>query len=356
MTAPASKICVICRKDVSNAPRVKDPAGHYFCPECHQKALQKHAAGGKAAVAAGGGPSKGAAAVAAPPKPAADDDDLLPLVPVTSKPATPKPAAAAEAPKGPPKIPEFCPNCGTKTLAGRRLCFKCNRDVTQMDKLVAMRAQQNAPPGKEEKIASVMGVIMKIGLILFCTAVVVFIGIGVWWQMKPPESAFEDYPTTREKVVRDFLSYVNQGTDSSYKKAFLLVSFRERTSTLGNDELKYVTELKKMHDDFVQKYGADWHSKYQLELAGPDDNYADDEVDYTLKLGADSYRVATQVQMSVDIAGANMMRPMKVKPTYPEEGGKNHYGILDVQGYTPYDKRVMVDRIGVKRRPRPEDY
>ena len=359
MTAPASKICVVCHKDVSNAKRVKDPQGHYFCAECHEKALQRNPGVAKTAAAAGGAPKPPgvkplAGAVAVPPKPEADDDDLLPLVPVATKPVPPAAKGDAPASKGPPKIPEFCPACGTKTLPGRRLCFKCNRDVTQLDKLVALRAQENAGPTKEERFANVAGVVMKIGLIVFVVGVVAFILWGIWLRVAPIDT-FDGYPTTREKVVRDFLQNINEGTDSSYDKAFKLISFRERVSNLGNDELKYKIQLKQMREDFIKKYGDDWHSKYQLELVGPDDNYADDEVDYSLKLGEDKYRVATQVQIAVDAAMVNMLRASKLKPVYPENG-KNHFGIMEFQGYSPYDKRIMVERSGVKGRLRPEDF
>lgn len=351
MTAPAAKTCCMCHKDVSNAKRVKDPHGHYYCATCHEAALRKRQGAAGVAKAAAASPAVkvpvGRTAVAAAPP----SDDDLPMVPLAT---TPVPDAdEEEAPKkAPAKIPEYCPNCDAKTLAGRRFCIKCNRDLTQMDKVVALKKEEAAGPSREEKVASAVGFVLKICLWVFCIAVLAFILWGIYLQVKPIDT-FEDYPTTRERVVRDFLKHINEGSEKSLDKAFLLVSFRERTTNSNSEDVRWKQQFRKMREDFTAKYGADWHSKYQLENAGSNDDYADDEVDFKLKLGEDTYKIATQVQIAVDVASVNMIRPSKVKPEYPENG-KNHFGILDVSEYKVRPKRTMDERLGITARQRPD--
>jgi hypothetical protein len=353
MTAPATKTCTICHKDVSNAKRVKDPQGHYFCAACHEAALQRqHTGSGHAA-----GKAPAVKVAIAPPPPADDGDlDLVPLATApVPEPKPARPAPAESAPKPAARIPEFCPNCGAKTLPSRKFCIGCNRDLTKMDKVIAMKAEEAAGPSGEAKFASAFGAVLKYCLVLVGVAGLVFVAWVVIHSVKPVDT-FEDYPTTREKAVRDFLSLVNEGTDKSYAKAFRLISFRERTTNASSDteELRYKDSFKKMRQDFITRYGDDWHSKYQLVDAGSNDDYADDEVDFTLKLGEDSYKVATQAQIAVDIAGINMIKPSKIKPSFAENG-KNHFGILDIGSYKVHDRRTMDTRVGVTGRQRPDD-
>jgi len=342
MTAPASKTCIVCHKDVSNAKRVKDPQGHYYCAECHEKALQTHRVPAQTAAGAAAKTPMVKAAVAAPLRPPADDDDLLPMVPVTTRPAPP--AAGQPAPKGPPKIPEFCPACGTKTLPGRRLCFKCNRDVTQMDKLVAMRAEAAKGPGKDEKFAAAFGVVMKIVLSLIGIGLVGLVLYVIYAQFVPG-GLWDHYPTNREQLVRDYFKYISEGTDASFDKAFLLVSFREASTGKPGEDDRYKMMYRKLRTEFSEKYGSDWYSKIKVEYIGPNEAYADDEEDYNLIINNDKYKVATQVQMDVTRATALMTLPRHGRTDFKEDG-KNHFGIIDIEGYKVNARRTMVERVG----------
>ena len=197
------KVCVSCKKDVANAKRVKDPQGRYYCASCHE-ALTKKKAEATAPVAAGGG----------------DEYDFSEPMPTPKpKPVVKAPLGEGEAKKAAP-LPAVCPNCGARVLPNRRLCIKCNRDVTKMDKVIAMKAEEAAGPSKEEKIATVVAFLMKIGLVVGCVAVVAFVLYGMYLRVKPVDT-FEDFPTSREQVVRDFLKHVDEGSDKSLEKAYL---------------------------------------------------------------------------------------------------------------------------------------
>ena len=128
MSAPTpapAKICHVCHKDVSNAKRVKDPAGHYFCQECYDHAAHATPAG----VAKGGD-----ATAKAPHVPAAKPMSVKVTTPPPPKdeydfndpPPAPKPKVAVPAPapvgNASSKLPEFCPHCGMKVVGGRKLC------------------------------------------------------------------------------------------------------------------------------------------------------------------------------------------------------------------------------------------
>jgi hypothetical protein len=142
-------------------------------------------------------------------------------------------------------------------------------------------------------------------------------------------SVYDHYPKTREGAVREFLKDIADGTDASYAKAYDLISWRERTLGDSGEASRFATVFKHMHDDFGQKYGTDWLSKIKLENKGPNDSYQDDDVDFKMALGDDSYTVATQVQIDETTAVSNMVMPRKKKPEYIEDG-KRHFGILDV--------------------------
>ncbi len=323
MSGATGKICCVCHKDVSTAKRVKDAKGHYYCAACHAATLQRQ----PAAVAAGGS--------------ASENDDLVPLAaPVKAAPRPmPQPVAVSK-----PKIPEFCPNCGAKVLANRKFCFKCNRDVTQMDKLIALRAQEAKGPSGEQKFAIVFGHVMRVVMWAVIAGVVVILILGMK-MMFLPGGLWDNYPKTREAAVREFLQHIAAGTDKSYEKAFMLISFRERSTGKSSEDVVFKSVFKQIHDEFNQKYGNDWIGKIKLENLGSNDKYADDEVDFRLTLGNDTYLVASQVQLDITRATANMTLPRTKKPVYKEDG-ENHFGILDIAEYPVHPKRHMLDVAG----------
>ncbi len=103
----AGKTCIVCGKDVSGQPRVKDAAGHYMCAgECQQKAI------------AAAKTRKDAQAAA---KPAA--------------PSQPKPASNAPLPPGgllgqliddsPMLNSARCESCGSAMPGGSVICTRC---------------------------------------------------------------------------------------------------------------------------------------------------------------------------------------------------------------------------------------
>src|SRR5437867_296657 len=115
MSSAPQKVCTLCHKDVSNAKRVKDAEGHYYCEACHEAASKRQMAGAGATAI----PAKSGAVALADA-----DDDLLPLAPAEPR-AAPRRAVAPESAGDsakPAPLPEFCPNCGAKVFANRKFC------------------------------------------------------------------------------------------------------------------------------------------------------------------------------------------------------------------------------------------
>ncbi len=331
------KICRLCNKDVSSTKRIKDAQGHYYCEPCHHAAVQR-------------GPAPTAAPAPAP-RPADDGEyDLLPSTesapkrpaPTVKPPVATAPAARPAATPAPAssKMPDFCPNCDAPVIKNRKLCLRCHRDVTQMDKLLAMKAEAEKT-STSEVAANWIGRIVKGALILLVLGIVVFLGIGAWL-MFHPAGAFDDYPTTREAAIRQFLEDVALGTDKGYNDAFLLISFRERQTNNTHEDLLYKMVYTHMHDDFQKKYGADWPSKAKIESADPGNT--EEVVPYLVTINGDSYHVSTQVQISVEQAIANMTVRREV-PHYPENG-KRHFGVLEVEEYTVHPRSTMLEHAG----------
>jgi hypothetical protein len=102
----AAKICVICRQDCSDRPRIKDPKGRYCCKSCYESARQAAEARREAAAAEPAGFG------------AADEPPLDPM-PLEST------AAAA------------CPSCGTALPAQAVLCTSCGYDLRTGQSLAA---------------------------------------------------------------------------------------------------------------------------------------------------------------------------------------------------------------------------
>jgi hypothetical protein len=324
MSTAAVKVCLVCGKDVANAKRVKDAQGNYYCEACQAAAAAKRQGAPKPVAVVMGDAKKQPATVAAKGGDGAGE-------------------GGGES-RGPAKLPEFCPNCGAKVFANRKLCIKCNRDVTKMEKVIALKKEEAAPPSKEEVFATWVGRVARVVMWTVIVGVVVFILWGIKLQFMPP-GLWDEFPKTREAAVREFLGYIAEGGEKNYGKAFMLISFRERSTGLPDEEKKFDMVFAQMHDDFAKKYGADWLSKMKLENAGSNDMYTDDEVDYKLTLGGDTYTIATQAQMDITTATAHMTLPRAKKPVFNEDG-KNRFGILDIAEYKVHAKRHMVDIAG----------
>jgi hypothetical protein len=336
MSETVAKACCVCKKDVSATKHGKDKRGRYYCLPCFEEAKKRAAATphrDAGHVSTNGAPARApAAAVAAP---------------------------AVAAKEAPVTMPEFCPGCGAKVFAGRKRCMKCGGDVLEMQKKAAARPKGDDKPATEEVVATWLGRVMRVGLVVLVIGVVLFALYGLKL-MFMPGGLWDNYPTTREAAVREFFGHIADGSDKSYDKAFMLISFRERTTGRSGEDDLYKNVFRRMRDDFTKKYGSDWLSKMQLEKIGSNDNYADDEVDFKLKLGKDAYIVATQVQLDTTKATANMTLPRVKKPVYNEDGNRR-FGILDVEGYKVREKRHMEEMVGsgqpetLEPSPRPED-
>lgn len=94
LAAPAHKICSVCGVDVTDAERMKDELGNYYCATCAPRVAAEAAA---AAVVAPGVPATVAAAAPAEAVDADEDPDRD-EVEIDYRPDAPAPAAAAAAP------------------------------------------------------------------------------------------------------------------------------------------------------------------------------------------------------------------------------------------------------------------
>jgi RNA polymerase subunit RPABC4/transcription elongation factor Spt4 len=136
----AGKTCVVCGKDVSGQPRVKDAAGHYMCAgECQQKAIAA---------------AKARKDAAAQPKPAPP----APLGPTLAK----KPASSEPLPPGgllgqliddsPMLKSAKCESCGSAMPGGSVICTRCGFN-TQTGKALKTAVIVEKEK-KEDKVAS----------------------------------------------------------------------------------------------------------------------------------------------------------------------------------------------------------
>jgi hypothetical protein len=336
MSETVVKICCMCKKDVSGAKHGKDKRGRYYCTSCFETAKKR--------------------AAAAAAQPVAESVQMAATRATTAAPVRPSAPAPAPAPE---TMPEFCPGCGAKVFANRKRCIKCGGDVLEMQRKAAARPKDADRPATEEVVATWIARGAKVGLAVLVVGVVLFLLYGMKL-MFLPGGLWDNYPTTREAAVREFLGYIADGSDKSYDKAFMLISFRERSTNRPNEDGLYKTVFTRMRDDFNRKYGSDWLSKIKLENLGAVDSYPDDEVDFKLTLGPDSYIIATQVQIDTTTATANMTLPKRKKPVY-DENGKRRFGILDVSDYKVREKRHMVEIVGSGQperfddAPRPEN-
>jgi hypothetical protein len=284
------KLCRLCHKDVSNAKRVKDAKGQYYCQECHDNAVRK--------------------------------------------PAQPVPAEVDLAPEPAPvkKLPEFCPNCGAKVFPNRKLCIKCNRDVTKMDKLIAIQKEAAKGPSSEEKVATIVGKTVKFALILFVIGFVIFCVWGIKLMFTPADP-WEQYPTSRTAAVQKWLGYIAEGTPKAYDNAFLMISYRARTVSNANEETFYKFSHMKIHDEFLKKYGNGWLSKVEFEKGEFQGNEAEESIAF--KIGDDVYHVETQVQIAIDQVVMNVAS--RQQPSYADNA-KNHFGIIECFEYPAHPR------------------
>ena len=217
-------------------------------------------------------------------------------------------------------------------LPGRRICIKCNRDVTKLDKLLAVRAR-NAQVSREEKVGEWIGKTIKIAFILIIVGACGFMGYGAWLMFHPGEP-FDDYPKSRAEAVHQILADISEGSDKSYEAAFKLISLRVRTTTNEHQDLVYKMVFKHMHDDFIQKYGGDWLTKAKIENEEPGSN--EEIVPFTVTLNDEVYHVLSQAQ----VAGGVSTFENQLLHGHQEylENGKRHFGVYEIYEYTVRQK------------------
>ncbi|MCC6970153.1 MAG: hypothetical protein IT434_08010 [Phycisphaerales bacterium] len=101
----SDKICVVCKQDVSNKPRRKDPAGKYICEDCAKKA----AAPASKASDAQSTPTKAPAQPAPANEGVSDDFWNSKMQPIGGA--------------------QTCPGCGTMMPGGAKICTRCGFDT-----------------------------------------------------------------------------------------------------------------------------------------------------------------------------------------------------------------------------------
>ncbi len=108
----ARKLCFHCGSDVTDAPRVKDARGRYFCRPCAEAmATRAHAAGGAPAPAQGSFLPVDASPSVDPAQPAPQQADIYDLVqPQAKAPPPSRPCPGCERPL--PLDAAACPDCG----------------------------------------------------------------------------------------------------------------------------------------------------------------------------------------------------------------------------------------------------
>lgn len=106
-----SKICEVCKQDVSSKPRVKDAQGRYLCKECAQKlAAKKTAKAGEPGTGARGRPGSAGATGAAI---GTLGDDFWK--------SSMQPGQGAT----------MCPGCSNILAGGSVLCTRCGFDLVK---------------------------------------------------------------------------------------------------------------------------------------------------------------------------------------------------------------------------------
>ena len=317
--------CCRCKKDLSTQKRVKDPRGLLYCEPCYKAAVQQQQAQQQRTAA----PRPPAAA--APRTASAAAPRSVAAAPTLRKP--PAPPAPAAAPSTPKPLPDFCPVCNAPVLPNRRICFKCNRDLTKMDKILALRAE-HAKVSTEEKLGNAIGKIIKIVLILIVIGGIGFMGYGAWMMLHPGKP-FDDYPTTRLDAVKGILANISEGSDASYEKAFRLITLRVRTTDNTHQDSMYKMVYTKMHDDFARLYGPDWLSKAKIEKEDAADN--DEIVPFSVTLGDDVYHVLSQAQVAGGTVSSFENTMLHGRQEYLENG-ERHFGIFEIEEYTVRSK------------------
>jgi hypothetical protein len=322
--AAPRKVCHACGKDVAAVKRVKDSHGRYLCMPCNDAAIRTAQAAHAPAVVA----TAAAATVTVPSvehaAPAPSDDDCYDILPSVNA-----GEAAASDPDNlaskPLVLPRICPNCEAPVLLNRRICLRCNHDLTKMDELILRKAAAAYGPSREEIIGTWISRGILAGLVLVVIGVVIFLGMGLRTIFNPG-SAFDDFPTTRVQAINDFFTCVSKG---QYDDAFYLVSFRRRATTNSDEIENYKRLFARMHQDLNKTHGDKWISRLKVESFGNPDALGE-VAGHAVMIDDAIYFVSTEVQIPLDQVLAN--RTTRHPPAYIENG-KHHFGVVEVAQY-----------------------
>lgn len=110
--APA-KVCVSCKVDVTNAPRMKDPQGRYYCQACASKATKSS-------------PSKPVSVVA--PAVSGNQDFMAKIIDEAAEKAS-HTCPSCQHPIAPDA--KLCTGCGFNLANGKKVMTKVTRDLTK---------------------------------------------------------------------------------------------------------------------------------------------------------------------------------------------------------------------------------
>jgi hypothetical protein len=344
--------CCVCNDNISVLSRVRDPKGRYFCKRCYvmgQIRKQQLAA----IAAARNQLAQSPPDTIAPPLPQTPSSsppqlapvglsivpcelllDLPPAVPlwapvaetpeVLITPVQPAPAAAPINPVSSIASPTppltrsdvtapaaLCPLCNGPLPLGHRVCIECTQEMPNLEKLLALREKHTKlilRNKRRRKIARSVA----IAFVPIALASLALIAYGRW--LAPPDP-LDHYPTTRAEAVQEILSDIQQGTDKSYDTALDLMSTRAGKPANADADRAYKSAFAHMHDDFLQKYGADWLTKAQIENLFPDDNGP--LVPFAITLKNDVYHVTAQ----------------SLTPARSPQNGKQRFGIFEITEY-----------------------
>lgn len=137
MSSSATKQCVLCGGDVTNAPRVKDSQGHYICRACHDH----HALHGAGGSANAGAPSASLDAYGA----------VIDLAPSDAH--TQGPSGESEVVPLAPQPVEArpCPSCRTVMNPGDVICLACGYDARSRLKHATTAIVEGEDPAEAPK-------------------------------------------------------------------------------------------------------------------------------------------------------------------------------------------------------------
>lgn len=389
--ATSAKICKLCGMDVSHNRRVKDPKGNYYCAECYEAATERLAKTRQPVqvyakspvqrpvptpvpMPAGNTSERADAPRPQPPRkmpeivpqiinandpPQKTDEEISAALvealsegdlhaaellavdsetepeelPIPAEEPATRPAPGSPYLDVPSEMPKTCPACGAPVIKGRRLCIKCNRDVT-IPLPESMRG--DASPEISDKVAGVVGKSFKIVGYLAVVLFAAMLGYVLYSMFLADSEAYQPYPKTRAQAIHQYLEAIAANTEKSQNRAFEMVSYRARTTNNPNERVFYKKMFTKMNEDLTKKYGKEWIKTVELDPKSHQDLFAIDDCEvHTLKIGKDEYTIMTQAQISPEEMIGNL--PAKQKAEYPENG-KYRFGVLQMAEY-PVDWR-----------------